>query len=553
VWSDDLGDPQLLARVVRFYAHRLRHSPAAHDMLTALGLANPDLLDAFPLGLSDGHLLHALTPILKARLLGLGLLNETRTGAVTEVLDGCIVIPVDHPRHGVTAFYGLPDSGPIRQLVLRPGGLLNWPALRLQASVHVTEDVRDALALWQAGLRAVTCLPASFRTLDDLAPLLALWRGAPLVFWGGPDTERVLHRHANELAVRGLSASTIPLAYGESPHQLWLEGGATGLQALHAHSHAVTRSDSDLDLALWQGRFREHLALAAYAERSIEPMVAELAPLFAYLHGRGVTSLAALTPPDLEGYRLALYGSQYRGRRLSLNTQAHRMSAVKAFTRFLRDTRYTLTDPGKEVRPIRVPRRGPEVWLSEDETVRLLTAPPVHQPLGLRDRAMLELFYGSALRNEEMCRLELDALDLAKDELYVRYGKGNKRRVVPLGGEARYWLESYLETVRPRLAGPRSGPVIFLTRRGRPFVRYNCTGVVRRAAQEAGFDKRITPHVLRHACATHMLRRGASLRYVQELLGHESPCTTQRYTRVDITDLHHMHQAFHPRGRHDAP
>ncbi|MEW6279515.1 MAG: tyrosine-type recombinase/integrase [Candidatus Eremiobacterota bacterium] len=305
-----------------------------------------------------------------------------------------------------------------------------------------------------------------------------------------------------------------------------------------------------LDSAPWQRAFREFMELRAWSPRTMEGYLQELPHLFAFLDGRGVTRLSEVTRDLVEAYRLELYYARHRGRPLHLSSQSRRLSAVKAFFRFLRHSRHLLVDPAAEVERPRVPRNLPRVLLTEKEAVRLLEAPDVKTPLGLRDRSILELLYSTGIRNSELRGLQLDDLLLSSGLVVVRFGKGGKSRVLPLGEEAAYWLEQYLRLGRPRFLEAEGQPWVFLSLKGGPLrTREALSEVVKRAVREAGIQKPVRPHGLRHAVATHMLRRGASLRHLQELLGHASAGTTQVYTRVEISDLRRVHRRTHPRER----
>jgi integrase/recombinase XerD len=185
--------------------------------------------------------------------------------------------------------------------------------------------------------------------------------------------------------------------------------------------------------------------------------------------------------------------------------------------------------------------------LAESEVEALLGAPDVETPEGLRDRAMLELMYGAGLRVSELVTLETVQLNLRQGALRV-HGKGGKERLVPLGDEARHWLEAYLARARPALGGARAA-TLFLGRRGAPLSRQRFWTLVKRLALQAGIDgARVTPHGLRHSFATHLLNHGADLRALQLLLGHSSLSTTQIYTLVAREALKRMHERHHPRG-----
>lgn len=303
------------------------------------------------------------------------------------------------------------------------------------------------------------------------------------------------------------------------------------------------------ELGLWRERFGEHLALRGFSPLTVKSYTGELKPFFAFLDGEGVEHLAELTGGHLEGYRAHLFYLRWRGKSLSLATQALRLGAVKRFARFLARAGFHLVDVGAAVELPLKARTLPRVVLTEAETEQLMEAPDVCTPLGLRDRAALELLYGTALRNAELCGLELGHLDLARRAVHVVRGKGAKARVLPLGEEAQAWLEVYLERGRPALMRDPALQALFLTWRGLPLKGGNLNELVQSWARRAGLEKTVTPHVLRHSCATHMLRRGAGLRQLQVLLGHASPDATQVYTRVEPGDLRAVLRRCHPRER----
>jgi integrase/recombinase XerD len=522
-FPDRLTDPQLLARVAAFYRHRLAYVPTAQATLAAWGLS-PDVWDAFTVGLADSELATRLTTPLRHRLIRLGLL--TRTGQ--DVLNGCVVVPLHHPRHGVQAFVGLPlDGGPERSVRRTPDTFPNLPALRSKDALILAASVRDVLQHWHAGRHRVTCLGTSLDSLEALQPLRTVWKGTQVRLCPSLDvTDATLQSIVHELQAQGV-------------HLVRLASSADNLG-----TRVPGRS---LDLALWQTRFADYLVVQRYRTRSREGFMVELRRFVAYLHSQDMAALTDLTPAHVEGYRLTLFYATWRSQRLSLSTQAHRLSAVKVFTRFLYQAGWTLTDPGASVPAIAVPRRLPAVWLSAEVTT-LLETPTLDGPLALRNRAILELFYSTGLRNSELCQLTLDAVELPAQQVCVRHGKRDTQRLLPLGEDACYWLARYLDEVRPFLTQDPAQTPLFLSLRGEPFCRISLAAVVRATAAAAGLTKRVSPHVLRHACATHMLHRGAGLRHVHMLLGHVSPATTERYTRVDISDLQAMHAQFHPRG-----
>ena len=194
----------------------------------------------------------------------------------------------------------------------------------------------------------------------------------------------------------------------------------------------------------------------------------------------------------------------------------------------------------------KLPRTLPKV-LTVEEVERLISAPDLSTPQGLRDRAMLETLYATGMRVSELVRLTFAQLNLSAGFVRV-YGKGSKERLVPLGDLAREYLERYLKEARPLLARGQDSPFIFLNRKGRPLTRQRFWQIIKDYARMVGITKEISPHVLRHSFATHLLEGGADLRAVQMMLGHASLSTTQIYTHLDLRKLRDLHEKHHPRG-----
>jgi integrase/recombinase XerD len=220
--------------------------------------------------------------------------------------------------------------------------------------------------------------------------------------------------------------------------------------------------------------------------------------------------------------------------------------AIKIFFRFLA-ARKKITRDIAEVLPMpRIERYLPET-LNEIQIEQLLGAIPVDQPLGLRDRAMVELLYASGLRISELANARLENLDLDSGVIRVT-GKGNKMRLVPVGKKAREAIRNYLNRERPELVGPKTGSEVFLSVRGKKLTTVRLWQIVKRIAKHSGIEANIYPHLLRHSFATHLLSNGADLRIIQEMLGHADISTTQIYTHVDQRHLKNVHHKFHPRA-----
>jgi integrase/recombinase XerD len=230
---------------------------------------------------------------------------------------------------------------------------------------------------------------------------------------------------------------------------------------------------------------------------------------------------------------------------------------MRGLYRFLADEGITSEDPTTTTGALRVPARLPKA-LSEPEVVGLLDGISGSDPLSLRDRALLELLYGTGARVSEVVSLELE--DLAYDEGLLRVvGKGDKERLVPLGRGAQEALAAWLAPGGRALllgdggGGRGEGRALFVNQRGRRLSRQGAHLVVQRRARAAGIDRVVSPHILRHSCATHMLAHGADVRIVQELLGHASVATTQLYTKVSDEHLRQAYAEAHPRARAARP
>ncbi|MFN7780608.1 MAG: site-specific tyrosine recombinase XerD, partial [Betaproteobacteria bacterium] len=223
-----------------------------------------------------------------------------------------------------------------------------------------------------------------------------------------------------------------------------------------------------------------------------------------------------------------------------------RLATLRRYYRWaLRDGRLA-ADPTLRLINAKRPPRFPKS-LSEAQVEALLAAPNVETPLGLRDRAMLELLYATGLRVSELVGLRLIEVSL-NDGLVRVLGKGSKERIVPLGEEARDWLQRYLAQARAALLAGRAAEAVFVTRRAAPMSRQMFWNLIKRYARRAGIGAPLSPHGLRHAFATHLLNHGADLRVVQMLLGHADISTTQIYTHVARERLKALHAQHHPRG-----
>ena len=271
------------------------------------------------------------------------------------------------------------------------------------------------------------------------------------------------------------------------------------------------------------------------AKNTLESYRRDLAQLAVFLEGR---ALVQAREQDLFGFLAARRGRS--------SSAARMLSTLKRFYRYCLRERAIRADPTLKLDP---PRRTPRFprSLSESDVEALLAAPDVATPRGLRDRAMLEVLYAAGLRVSELVGLKIFEASLDAGVVRV-FGKGSKERLVPLGEEAVSWVQRYLADARPTLLGKRQSDALFVTERGAGMTRQAFWYLIKRYGARAIPGKALSPHVLRHAFATHLINHGADLRVVQMLLGHADISTTQIYTHVARERLKALHAKHHPRG-----
>jgi len=302
-------------------------------------------------------------------------------------------------------------------------------------------------------------------------------------------------------------------------------------------------------LAHWRDAYLDSLRARNYCESTVEGRWFDLKSFLLWAAERDLHRASQITRPILETYQTWLWKfTRPNGRRLGWTSQSHRLGTLKDFFRWLTKQNVLLHNPASELELPRPEKRLPAEALSLAQVEALMNLPDARDPLGVRDRAMLELFYSTGLRRVELCHLDLSDLNTERRTVHVRQGKGKKDRMVPVGARAVAWLERYLKEVRPRLCLDTRTQALFLTGYGEAF---NPDVVSRRVSawmkQVAG--RTASCHLLRHTCATHMLEGGADIRYIQQLLGHENLETTAIYTEVSIKQLQEVHARCHPSGQ----
>ncbi|MCG5530428.1 site-specific tyrosine recombinase XerD [Halorhodospira halochloris] len=297
-------------------------------------------------------------------------------------------------------------------------------------------------------------------------------------------------------------------------------------------------SDGDIELlegfldSLWSEQGLSEATLAAY--RSDLEAVA--------LHLNSCSEgLADASRANLLGFLAWRVGQGARPR-----TTARLVSSMRRFYRWLVRQGAREDDPSVDIEPPRLGQPLPGA-LTEDQVERLLAAPDTEDPLGIRDKSLLEVLYATGLRVSELVSLAVSSVNTRQGLVRV-LGKGNKERLVPLGEEAQDWLKIYMREARPALIGVQPAEKVFVTKRGEGLTRQAFWYRIKHHASVAGIEREISPHTLRHSFATHLLNHGADLRAVQMLLGHADLSTTQIYTHVARHRLQRLHSEHHPRG-----
>jgi integrase/recombinase XerD len=324
-------------------------------------------------------------------------------------------------------------------------------------------------------------------------------------------------------------------------------GAADDLAPQHARSGDVEPDDVDADLPLDAEEFLTWLRVErGRSSNTLSAYRGDLRAYWTWLRANGSTL------DDVREQDITAYVGQLKGSGRAAASVKRSLVSVRALHRFLALEGEATADPTVDVAMPTVPRGLPKA-LDEAEIGRLLAAVTGNEPRDLRDRAILEVLYGTGLRISELVGLSLSDLDM-EDGLLRAFGKGAKERIVPVGRFAREALGAWLGPGgRPQLApaqwaGRRDAEAVFLNTRGGRLSRQGAWGVVRKYGEQVGLSGRLSPHVLRHSCATHMLDHGADIRTVQELLGHASVSTTQLYTLVSTERLWAVYREAHPRA-----
>lgn len=316
-------------------------------------------------------------------------------------------------------------------------------------------------------------------------------------------------------------------------------------------------------LKLMAERFSEWLEAINYSPKTRVNYTRDVKLFLAWLSDNtSLNSIVEVTPAHLQQYQIALYNfarhddneaatkEKAAAQRLSVGTQANRLAAVRKFFSWLLSEQQIAYNPASTLQLPKQPQRLPRGVLTKTEARRLIEATPTVKPRDVRDRAILETLYATGIRRAELIALTIYDADLQIATLRIEHGKGNTKRVVPLTQSAIAALKLYLEAARALFAREAGQVRLFVSSRsGGPLDDDDIVRIVRKAARRAGVSKHVTPHTLRHTCATHLLKGRADIRQIQKLLGHRRLSSTEVYTRVELSDLAEVIARCHPREK----
>jgi integrase/recombinase XerD len=296
--------------------------------------------------------------------------------------------------------------------------------------------------------------------------------------------------------------------------------------------------------------FLQWMAVKNYSEATIRNRRTYIGYFIAWCDDRGLYQPAEITRPIIERYQRYLYYYRKKdGLPLSFRSQHTRLTSVRSFFKWLAKQNHILYNPAYDLELPRLEHRLPKHVLTERESEKIINVPDIKEPLGIRDRAILETLYSTGMRRMEVIGLKLYDLDRDRGTVIIRQGKGKKDRMIPIGERALAWIDKYLNEVRPSLTLDPDDGTVFLTTYSEAFTKNRLTQMVRDYVNTADIGKKGACHLFRHTMATVMLENGADIRFIQQMLGHVSLETTQIYTQVSIRLLKDIHSATHPTAR----
>ena len=295
-------------------------------------------------------------------------------------------------------------------------------------------------------------------------------------------------------------------------------------------------------------RYRQQLEILNFSPRTVTGRLVHLRRFAAFLGQQNIAEAATITSGTVADHQRDLfYLPTSRGTARSVSYQNQAMHTLRSFFRFLKTEGYVAQDVAESLPLARTPHTLPRTILTPEEARKVIETPDTSCLLGYRDRTILETLYATGIRKSELMNLTANDVNLEEGVLRINGGKFNKDRVVPLTRLACSFLETYLKAIRPALLQGRVSDRVFISQRAAPLSKNALGELVEKYARIAGVNKHVTCHIWRHSCATHLVKNKASLRHVQELLGHRDLSTTERYLHLTIADLKEAHRQFHPR------
>ncbi len=296
--------------------------------------------------------------------------------------------------------------------------------------------------------------------------------------------------------------------------------------------------------------FLQWMGIKNYSESTIKNRRNYLRYFIVWCDDRGLMQPSEITRPVLERYQRYLYYYRKKnGDPLSFRSQHTRLTSVRSFFKWLAKNNHILYNPAYDLELPKLEHRLPKHVLTERESEKVINMPDVSEPLGIRDRAILETLYSTGMRRFELIKIKLYDLDRDRGTMMIRQGKGKKDRMVPIGERALAWIDKYLNAVRPTFVLDPDDGILFLTTYSERFTKNRLTQLVRDYVNAADTGKKGACHLFRHTAATLMLENGADIRFIQQLLGHARLDTTQIYTQVSIRLLKEIHSATHPTAK----
>ncbi len=297
-------------------------------------------------------------------------------------------------------------------------------------------------------------------------------------------------------------------------------------------------------------KFKENQRIQNKSQSTISSYSRRLDSFVSYLKNRDEQDITSITQDTIYQYQIQLCNEKKKtGQPISLSYQESYLVALRVFFRYLTKQGIILADPTSIIDYPLNKRLLPKIIMTPKEIKTILNQPDTDTLLGLRDKAFLETLYATGIRSQELINTAMHDIDLANQMLHVRHTKGGRERIVPLGEIASKYIELYINNARPKLAAWNKEPIkiLFISCDGKKLTPATLGKRINDYVKKAGINKTITPHTFRHTCATHMLKGKASIRHIQEMLGHKNLNTTQIYTHVEIGDLKKEHKRTHPR------